>query len=258
MRIGAINAANRVYGTEEELKERRKQLAFSILPLYGQGKSHKVIARELSLSPRIVRTILIEQGAWTPSRSGKKDPTAPYSRLRSRVERPAPSRLQALLKANSLLINQTSRSWMRRARAEYQSSPAFIADKRKRDADRMRFLYQNDTEHRLIQLLRKRLNKVAQRGRGYGGNNLEWLGCTPEQLRTHIESQFKHGMAWDNLGVGKGHWNIDHIIPCAAFDFTDPVQAKRCFHYTNMRPLWAIANLKKRDRVPSVHQWEML
>lgn len=31
---------------------------------------------------------------------------------------------------------------------------------------------------------------------------------------------------------------MDHIIPCAIFDFTDPSEQKQCFHFTNIKPLW--------------------
>ena len=59
----------------------------------------------------------------------------------------------------------------------------------------------------------------------------------------HLEAQFKPGMTWDNYGL-KG-WHVDHIRPCASFDLRDPEQQRRCFHYTNLQPLWAEENLKK-------------
>jgi hypothetical protein len=51
-------------------------------------------------------------------------------------------------------------------------------------------------------------------------------------------------MSWDNYGI-KG-WHIDHIIPCAAFDLTDPEQQKICFHYTNLRPLYWADNISRK------------
>ena len=58
----------------------------------------------------------------------------------------------------------------------------------------------------------------------------------------HIEQQFQPGMSWERHGKDL---HIDHIKPCAAFDLTDPEQQKICFHFSNMRPLWAVDNLKK-------------
>jgi hypothetical protein len=42
-----------------------------------------------------------------------------------------------------------------------------------------------------------------------------------------------------------GKWHTDHIIPCAAFDLSDPKQQTKCFHYSNIQPLWAEENLRK-------------
>ena len=76
---------------------------------------------------------------------------------------------------------------------------------------------------------------------------IELLGCTTQEAKRHLELQFKPGMTWDNHKF-KG-WHIDHIIPCAAFDLNDPEQQKKCFHYTNLQPLWWWENLSKGARV---------
>lgn len=81
-------------------------------------------------------------------------------------------------------------------------------------------------------------------------NTFILVGCTPLQLKTHIERQFLKGMTWENRHL----WHIDHVRPCAQFDLTDPVQRRTCFHFTNLRPLWAssrgkvVGNLNKRDK----------
>jgi hypothetical protein len=73
--------------------------------------------------------------------------------------------------------------------------------------------------------------------------SLELVGCPTDVLIAHLESKFKPGMNWGNHGL-KG-WHIDHIKPVSSFDLTDMEQAKECFHYTNLQPLWATENLKK-------------
>jgi hypothetical protein len=77
-------------------------------------------------------------------------------------------------------------------------------------------------------------------------SNRELMGCSAQQLRNHLEAQFTDGMSWGNYGL-KG-WHIDHIRPCASFDLTDPEQQRQCFHYTNLQPLWAADNIRKRDK----------
>ena len=71
----------------------------------------------------------------------------------------------------------------------------------------------------------------------------ELLGCTFDELKKHLESKFSDGMNWNNYGR-KG-WHIDHIVPCCFFDLTRIDEQKKCFHYTNLQPLWAKTNLFK-------------
>lgn len=76
----------------------------------------------------------------------------------------------------------------------------------------------------------------------------ELFGCTPKQLVAHLESQFQSGMTWETYGLNG--WHIDHIIPCRAFNLTQLEERKRCFHYTNLRPLWGSENSSKADTLP--------
>ena len=80
---------------------------------------------------------------------------------------------------------------------------------------------------------------------------LDYLGCTVEQFRLHIESKFKEGMTWDNWGTKEGEWQLDHIKPLAAFDLTDPEQLAVICHYSNIQPLWTKENAKKGSLMPN-------
>lgn len=76
------------------------------------------------------------------------------------------------------------------------------------------------------------------------------IGCSIKELRRHLQSQFKKGMTWNNWGTGrngkgKKEWHIDHIKPVASFNLSKPKEQKKCFHYTNLQPLWAEENLRK-------------
>jgi hypothetical protein len=74
----------------------------------------------------------------------------------------------------------------------------------------------------------------------------ELIGCSQDQLKSHLESGFKKGMSWANYGK---YWHVDHILPCSSFDHRDPNQLKQCWHWTNLRPLEAAKNIAKNDSI---------
>ena len=81
-------------------------------------------------------------------------------------------------------------------------------------------------------------------------HTLEYVGCSVEYLRTHLENQFEkeaercgHPISWEN----QGEWHIDHIKPCASFDLDLEDERDKCFHYTNLQPMWGPDNLSKSD-----------
>jgi hypothetical protein len=81
-------------------------------------------------------------------------------------------------------------------------------------------------------------------------NSIELLGCTGNELKNHLESKFTEGMNWEN----QGKWHIDHIIPCSSFDMAKLEEQKKCFHYTNLQPLWAIDNIKKSNNIIKIKE----
>ena len=109
--------------------------------------------------------------------------------------------------------------------------------------------YDTDLSYRLRNILQKRI-VACVRGCYKSKSTIELLGCSIEEFKKHLESQFYKDtrISWETYGL-KG-WHIDHIIPCASFDLTDPEQQKLCFHYTNMQPLWWDQNIAKSDSVP--------
>jgi hypothetical protein len=75
---------------------------------------------------------------------------------------------------------------------------------------------------------------------------IQILGCTIAEFKSHIESQFKDGMSWENRHL----WHIDHIMPVSMAKTHDEVV--RLNHYKNLRPLWAHENLLKKDKTPEI------
>jgi hypothetical protein len=74
----------------------------------------------------------------------------------------------------------------------------------------------------------------------------ELLGCDFATLRKYLEAHFQKGMTWSNYG--RNGWHVDHIKPCASFNLAFAKDRKKCFHYTNLQPLWAKENWSKNAK----------
>lgn len=77
------------------------------------------------------------------------------------------------------------------------------------------------------------------------GKTMDLLGCSIEHLKQHLEVQFTNKMNWNN----QGKWEVDHITPVSSFDLKDIKNQKKCFHYTNLQPLWKKDNLIKSNKI---------
>ena len=101
-----------------------------------------------------------------------------------------------------------------------------------------------DLEYVITRRLRFRLRHIFKR---LGSDNykalstMNLLGCEMPFFKEYIESKFVDGMNWDRIS----EIHLDHIKPCASFDLTNPDEQKKCFHYTNVQPLWYEDNLSK-------------
>lgn len=107
---------------------------------------------------------------------------------------------------------------------------------------------EKDPGFRMLVNLRRRLI-LALKGERKSETTRRLLGCDNETLINHFEAQFTSEMSWSNYGK---FWSIDHIIPCDAFDLTDPEQQKICFHYTNLQPLPIKDNRGKSNSIPII------
>ena len=97
---------------------------------------------------------------------------------------------------------------------------------------------------KILESLRRRMLH-ALKGKNKSASTMNLLGVKNiEIVWQRLESLFQDGMTRENHGI----WHIDHITPCTAFDLTDPEQQKKCFHYTNLQPLWASDNIRKGNK----------
>jgi hypothetical protein len=74
----------------------------------------------------------------------------------------------------------------------------------------------------------------------------EIIGLPLKEFKTYMESQFKPTMSWGNYGET---WDVDHHIPCRAFDHTNREHALRCWNYKNLRPEFKTENYTKHDKM---------
>ena len=102
----------------------------------------------------------------------------------------------------------------------------------------------SDPGYAILSALRRRFSH-ALKGRLKCANTKQLLGCSIENFKIYLESKFEPGMSWENYG----RWHIDHIMPCSIFDLTKLDHQKRCFHFSNMQPMWAVDNFRKGKRV---------
>lgn len=128
----------------------------------------------------------------------------------------------------------TAKAWRERNKA-YKSKQ----DREWRESNRELWRsYRKQPSYKPTRNLRKRFRQLVK------SSSIKTsclIGCSPEELRLHLQSQFTVGMTWENYG----EWHIDHVIPCARFNLEDRQEAMACFHYTNLRPLWAMENILK-------------
>jgi hypothetical protein len=85
-----------------------------------------------------------------------------------------------------------------------------------------------------------------------GMNWEKYLGCSTEFLRGWFEYQFRLvktfndvDLNWENIKT----WHIDHVIPCKVFDFSNKVQIKTCFHWSNLSPMLIDDNISKSSKI---------
>jgi hypothetical protein len=100
--------------------------------------------------------------------------------------------------------------------------------------------------YKMANAVRRRLGEYLNlKGLTKTNKTFTIVGCTPAELKIHLEKQFKPGMTWWNH-TPKG-WHIDHIIPLASAETLE--ETEKLAHYTNLQPMWATENLKKSNKI---------
>jgi hypothetical protein len=141
-------------------------------------------------------------------------------------------------------------------------SKEYHAKNRKIISEKEKLRLQNDVYFKIKKRLRTRLYvAITSKGVIRSKKTLDLLGCSIIELKSYLESKFLPTMTWDNYGE---YWHIDHVIPCASFNLIDEEEQRKCFHYTNLQPLFAftqviegveyIGNVNKGDKLLIVNE----
>lgn len=92
--------------------------------------------------------------------------------------------------------------------------------------------------------------------------NFDIMGCTFEEFKNHIESQFESWMNWDNRGDvcevlrPNCSWDLDHIIPLSTAKTEEELYLLN--HWSNFQPLCSFKNRNiKRDNIYPVTNLEL-
>lgn len=105
----------------------------------------------------------------------------------------------------------------------------------------------NDFNYHLKSLLRNRIKealKLKNSKKAY--NTIKLLSCSIPEFRKHLESLFTPEMNWNNYG---SYWEIDHILPCSAFQLQHSEEQEICFAWWNMQPLEKMENKIKSNNI---------
>ena len=129
----------------------------------------------------------------------------------------------------------------KRTQREWRSKNRERINKRNREK------FKNDPILKVRQYMRSRVSELLKNKKC--AKSIELLGCTLDFFKSYLEERWQSGMTWDNYGFGDDKWHVDHIVPCSAFDFSKEDHQRKCFHYSNLQPLWQKDNLSKHTKV---------
>jgi len=105
-----------------------------------------------------------------------------------------------------------------------------------------------DSLYRLSNNVRGLIHQAIKKNKNIKRKNTQTIvGCTWEEFKNHIESQFESWMNWDNYGNVCGNypeyncsWDLDHIIPINYAKTEEEIYLLN--HWSNFQPLCSKVN----------------
>ena len=140
-------------------------------------------------------------------------------------------------KDNKININSTQRRyWANNREKKKELDKKYYNNNWEKIYNRIKYRRKNDINFKLKDHLRTMMHKAIKNNYKYTSTT-KLSGCSIQFLRNYLEKQWKPGMNWKNHTFHG--WHIDHIKPISSFDLSKEEEQKKCFHYTNLQPLWA-------------------
>jgi hypothetical protein len=227
-----------------------------VIRLYAQGIGLKAIAKELIgrvSAKNTIRDALRRNGVQIRTvKQMAKDPASILRKLRGRgvtIDRNSvfDKKIKTTTSTNGLELFDYGRRLVKKA----SEARAYHAQNAKAIKSGFRSSYhakyQTDGAFRAKEIARRRFKKFV--GEGLGERAGKFIGCSWDEFRLYLETQWEDWMNWENIGpIADGFWQIDHIVPCSWFDHERNDHARLCWHYLNMRPISSLENSRRSNR----------
>lgn len=137
-----------------------------------------------------------------------------------------------------------------------KSNKEYRKNNRKKINEHLNKRYKEDKIYKLASLASSYARSYLKNNKSSKNGNSFWKSVpyTTEELKNHLESLWEPWMNWDNHGIASTErrtWNIDHIIPQSKLPYKtmNEPNFQKCWALENLRPLEAIENIKKRDKI---------
>jgi hypothetical protein len=115
---------------------------------------------------------------------------------------------------------------------------------------RKRWTPKTEVTDALIQFREKRKWQIALRRYVLENNKSSfyapYFGLDNSKFREWIQIQFEDGLSWENFS---SHWQFDHIVPVAYFDFMNEADLRLCWNFVNIRVEKSGADKNSRNRI---------
>jgi hypothetical protein len=146
-------------------------------------------------------------------------------------------------KKNKKKQSEVFKIWYEKTKADRREHKRLYA-KNKRKTDKLFHLRESISRLIRTSITRNNYKKKSK--------TQEIIGCSFEEFKIHIESQFESWMVWGNRGKYNGKynygWDMDHIIPVSSAQTEEEII--KLNHYTNFQPLCSKVNRdEKKDNL---------